>query len=180
MGGRQRGRLGVLVVVVLGVAGADSACTTGPGGSPRPGVEEPGFTTVAEGPVPVRLDLPEKLPGEVSRLTVRLQGADGFTGSSTVTAVTLPGERYRLTGRCVSQGAGGVLGVDVMGPVRGAADGAPSEPAPEGPVASVTFACDDRESSVLLPVLPAGSSDVVPNATTRSVAGGWVVLARVR
>jgi hypothetical protein len=142
------------------------------------------LTTIAEArPLP-RLDPPGRQVGEVSRLTVRAGEAGSFTGQSLPTGVTKGDVRYRVTGRCLTgedgeDGNAGVLVVEVMGPARGGVDGAPSEPAPGAPVASARFACGAPVTSVDLPPLPAGSSELMPSRGTESVAVGWVVLSRV-
>jgi hypothetical protein len=175
---RLGSRVGGALVASLAVVAGAGACTTGASRALRPAVDGPTFTTVAEAPPVPRLDAPRPAKGEVSRLTVRIIDADGsFRGQATQQGTTRAGQRYRLTGRCVSEGSGGVLAVDVMGPVRGGADGAPSEPLLGDPVASATFRCDEAQATVDLPPLPAGASEIMPNPRTGAVAAGWVVLS---
>jgi hypothetical protein len=182
MGSRQGwrgGRATVAVATALALAAGASACTSGPGPRPPTTPRGPDFTSVAEAPAPPRLDPPARKSGEVSRLTVRAGERGSFTGRITPGGATLADGRYRLSGRCLSDGSDGVLAVYVAGPGRGGADGAPSQPQPGDPVASATFTCDRPVSSVDLPPLPAGSSEVMVSAGTQSVAVGWVVLSPV-
>ena len=173
-GGRVGGALSA-TLVLLATAGA---CTAGSARPPRPTTEKPTFTTIAEAPVSPRLDAPARARGEVSRLSLRLTADGGFEGSAKQSAVTRTGVRYRLTGRCLQDEGGGVLVVDVMGPIRaGAADGAPSEPMLGDAVASATIPCDGVEAVVDLPPVPPGASELAPNPRTTGVAAAWVLLS---
>jgi hypothetical protein len=159
------------------------ACTSGAGTGAPHTPEAAALTTIAEARALPRLDPPGYQAGEVSRLTVRAGEAGSFTGRSLPTGVTTVDARYRVTGRCLADGSGesgaGVLVVEIMGPARGGVDGAPSEPAPGAPVASARFPCGAAATSVDLPPLPAGSSELMPSQGTEVVAVGWVVLSLV-
>ena len=167
------------VGAAVGLALALPACTSGSGTDAPRTQDAPTLTTVAEARALPRLDPPARLAGEVSRLTVRAGEAGSLTGRVRPTGVTKVDVRYRITGRCLSDGDDGVLAVELLGPARGGADGAPSEPVPGTPVASARFPCGAAVTSVELPLVPAGSSELMPSQGTESVAVGWVVLSPV-
>ncbi|WP_323097269.1 hypothetical protein [Intrasporangium sp. YIM S08009] len=182
MGSRQWWRVGraaSTIATALALAVGASACTSGPSLRAPATPQGPDFTSVAEATALPRLDPPARKAGELTRLTVRAGERGSFTGMSLPGGMTVADGRYRLTGRCLSDGSDGVLAVYVVGPGRGGADGAPSQPQPGDPVATASFMCDRPVSSVDLPRLPAGSSEVMVSAGTQSVAVGWVVLSAV-
>lgn len=128
-----------------------------------------------------RLELPAPGPSDVGRLDIR--DADGlfWTGSSEPgpAAPVRAGKRYVLRGRCLPATAGGTLVVDLLGPGRGGAAGAPSQPMSGPVVATITVPCDGTEVRLDLGRVPAGSGDLMVSEATTQVATGWVLLTRV-
>lgn len=177
------GRAVTVAALVALVGVATAACTGGGAPTPPPTVQAPSMTTLPEGGGTVtvdRLEPPVSSPADVTRLLVDHAEGIFWSGSAEPGTAFPPrvGQRYQLTGRCLPATTGGTLVVDVLGPGKGGAAGAPSQPMSGARVATITVPCDGTESRLDLRNLPSGSGELMVTEATTQVATGWVVLTR--